>query len=98
MFYDIGPLDVPETPSRMRYRQDSPKDGCPWDILGTPGGTVGHTGHWDNCQGGSLPMGLWDRQDTGTTAKGGSSWNVPGTPNRPVGQTGHWDNCQGWES
>ena len=26
-----------------------------------------------------LPMGLWDRQDTGTTPKGGSPWDVLGT-------------------
>ena len=43
-------------------------------------------------------MGLWDRQDTGTTPKGGSPWDVQGTPNGTVGQTGHWDNFQGWES
>ena len=43
-------------------------------------------------------MGLWDRQDIGTTAKGGSPWDVLRTPNGTVGQTGQWDNCQGWES
>ena len=47
---DIGPLGVPETPSRMWYRQDTPKSECPWDVLGTPGGTVGQVGHWDNSQ------------------------------------------------
>ena len=36
-------------------------------------------------------MGLWDRQDIGTTAKGGSHRDVPGAPNGTVGQTGHRD-------
>ena len=31
-------------------------------------------------------IGLWDRQDTGTTAKGGGPWDVPGTPNGTVEQ------------
>ena len=55
-------------------------------VLGMPGDSqwiVGHPGHWDNSQGWrvlgmsqGLPIGLWDRQDTGTTAKGGSPWDV----------------------
>ena len=82
----------------------TPKGGSPWDVPGTPNGTVGQTGpSWDNSQGWEslgcpedLPMGLWDRQDTGTSPKGGSPWDVLGTPNGTVGQTGHWDNSQGW--
>ena len=99
------------------------KGGSTWDVLRTPGGTVGQTGHWDNHQGWEylgcpedsrwdcgtgrtlgqlprvgvlgmsqgLPMGLWDRQDTGTTAIFGSPWDVLRTPSGTVGQTGHWD-------
>ena len=36
-------------------------------------------------------MGLWDRQDTGTTAKGERPLDVLRTPCGTVGQTGHWD-------
>ena len=69
-------------------------------LPGTPNGIIEQTGpSWDNSQGWEflgcpedLPMGLWDRQDTGTTPKGGSPWDVPGTPspfsgiwNSPIG-------------
>ena len=101
-------------------RQDpgtTPRSGNPRDIPGTPNGTVGQTGFWDNSkeweslryprdsqqdcgtdrilgqlqgvgvieipQG--LPVGLWDRQDPGTTPKSGSPRDIPGTPSRIVG-------------
>ena len=53
---------------------------------------VVHTGHSQGHKSlgcpEDLPMGLWDRQDTGTTPKGGSPWDVPGTPS-PF--SGIWD-------
>ena len=75
--------------------------GCPedseWDC-GTDRtlGQVPKVGVLEMSQG--LLKGLWNRQDTWTSAKGGSPWDVPGTPKGTVEQTGHWDNCQGWES
>ena len=46
-----------------------------------------------------VPMGQWDRQDTGTNAKGGQSLGCPrNSSSGTLGQTGHWDNSQGWES
>ena len=73
--------------------------GVPGMSRGLPGGTVGRTGLWDNssqweslgCSGDSL-VGLWDRQDCGTTPASGSPRDVPGTPwwdcetDRTVGQ------------
>ena len=43
-------------------------------------------------------MGLWDRQDPGTTPRSGNPRDIPGTPNGTVGQTGSWDNSKEWES
>ena len=102
---DIVPLGVPETPSRMWNRPDTPKVGVlgmsqklpvgcgtdrtlpRWESLGCP-----RDSQWD-CgtdrtlgqlprvgvlrMSWGLPMGLWDRQDTGTTAKGGESLGCP---------------------
>ena len=122
---------LPKGPWDRQDTGTTANGGSHWDVPGTPNGTVGQTGHWDNYQAWEslgcpkdsqkdcgtdrtpgqlprvgvlgmsqgLPKGLWDRQDTGTTAKGGSPWDVPGTPKGTVvGRTGDWDNSQRWES
>ena len=96
---DIGPLGVPETPSRMWYRQDTPKGECPWDVLGTPGGTVGQVGHWDNSQGmeslGCRRNSQWDSgtdRTLGQRQRCGSPWDVPATL---LPFSGTWDSSIG---
>ena len=66
-------------------RQDTetaPKVGSPWDILETPGETVGKIEHWNNSMGilemsWGLPVGLWGKQDTRPTPKTRESVGCP---------------------
>ena len=37
----VGLWDIQDTGT-------TPKGWNPWDVAGTPSGTVGQTGHWDN--------------------------------------------------
>ena len=79
-------------------RQDigtTAKSRSPWDVPGTPNGTVGQTGHWDNLKHvGVLGMTQDSQWDCGTDRtlgqpqRCGSPWDDPGIPS-PL--SGTWD-------